>query len=820
MLKQTLKNTLLLLVLALAGLFFSTTKLAYAAAVNGYDRVNFQGKVVNADGTNVTNGSYNFDFILYDDDTAGTNRWQELTKSITVTNGVFQTELGSATALPDFNTYPALYLAIRFNADAAGYMSPRIHLNAVPYAKNAEHVDRATVTTLGIGDVNATAITIGNTTNSSILFKTKQVASAFQVQNASANEILTIDTSATETSNLVRLGKASTINGRIVFNNSTNANTITVVSGVTSASYSLTLPTGGPAVSQCLQTDSVTASQLLFAACAAGSAQSLQQVYDTGANATVNTSNARDITLNLTEQTTDPSLIVNLQCTTCSASGGRFAVQSAATDVLSVAPNGGTVSLGIGGFGNTIQIGNITGAVTQTINIGNNTTALSVTNVNIGSNVGGSNVNVICGTSTCNWGANAKDNTTTLGSITGSSLTTLQGGTGGINIGTANVAQTIQIGNITSAIAQTIAIGNNATGGGTPSTDTITIGNLLSTSSTTIQGGTGASAIALTQGSGGTITIGGTAGASAVTINAGTGGLVLKPITSNTTAMTVQDSGAAKYLILDTTNARLQVGDTAADATGVLLVLDTKNTSGEPTGVNGAMYYNSNLNKFRCYEYGSWLDCISGLGNQNWFAVRANGAGKADVGTVSTATTLGAAASNDTDNTYESLATNTTTGNLAGYVSNTYKDVRRAYNPTCSFLMRTPSSIAAGYRLWIGLFTANPTNADDSGGSYIGFRYTSGTDTTWKAKTRDGTTASADSAVGATVAVSTAYLLKLRVDSAANTAYFSVNGSTEVSIASNLPATATELGFDLTIITTDTTADTFKLSRIYCEYGG
>lgn len=40
-----------------------------------------------------------------------------------------------------------------------------------------------------------------------------------------------------------RFGLASTTNGSLIFNNSTNANTVTVQSGTTSSSYSLTLPT-------------------------------------------------------------------------------------------------------------------------------------------------------------------------------------------------------------------------------------------------------------------------------------------------------------------------------------------------------------------------------------------------------------------------------------------------------------------------------------------------------------------------------------------------------------------------------------------------
>ncbi len=48
-----------------------------------------------------------------------------------------------------------------------------------------------------------------------------------------------------------------------------------------------------------------------------------------------------------------------------------------------------------------------------------------------------------------------------------------------------------------------------------------------------------------------------------------------------------------------------------ADTTGALLILDTKTDSGDPTGVAGGMYYNSNAGKFRCYQNGAWRDCLS-----------------------------------------------------------------------------------------------------------------------------------------------------------------------------------------------------------------
>jgi fibronectin-binding autotransporter adhesin len=46
-------------------------------------------------------------------------------------------------------------------------------------------------------------------------------------------------------------------------------------------------------------------------------------------------------------------------------------------------------------------------------------------------------------------------------------------------------------------------------------------------------------------------------------------------------------------------------------STPTLTVLDTKNTSGDPSyGTNGAMYYNGNTNTFRCYQNGAWANCI------------------------------------------------------------------------------------------------------------------------------------------------------------------------------------------------------------------
>ena len=61
---------------------------------------------------------------------------------------------------------------------------------------------------------------------------------------------------------------------------------------------------------------------------------------------------------------------------------------------------------------------------------------------------------------------------------------------------------------------------------------------------------------------------------------------------------------------VDTTNNIVKIGDSgAAGDPTTLLNVDVKADAGDPSGSNGATYYNSNTNKFRCFENSSWKDC-------------------------------------------------------------------------------------------------------------------------------------------------------------------------------------------------------------------
>jgi hypothetical protein len=61
-------------------------------------------------------------------------------------------------------------------------------------------------------------------------------------------------------------------------------------------------------------------------------------------------------------------------------------------------------------------------------------------------------------------------------------------------------------------------------------------------------------------------------------------------------------------LVIDAADA-VKIADSD---TNPLLVLGIKSTAGDPTGTNGAMYYNSDSGSFRCYQNGAWSDCIGG----------------------------------------------------------------------------------------------------------------------------------------------------------------------------------------------------------------
>lgn len=84
-------------------------------------------------------------------------------------------------------------------------------------------------------------------------------------------------------------------------------------------------------------------------------------------------------------------------------------------------------------------------------------------------------------------------------------------------------------------------------------------------------------------------------------------------LVDSTSLFSLQNSLGVALFVADTTNMAIKIGggNVSPDGSPTLLILDYKNSADDPTGTNGAMYYNSSSNRMRCYEAGAWSDCVT-----------------------------------------------------------------------------------------------------------------------------------------------------------------------------------------------------------------
>ena len=322
-------------------------------------------------------------------------------------------------------------------------------------------------------------------------------------------------------------------------------------------------------------------------------------------------------------------------------------------------------------------------------------------------------------------------------------------------------------------------------------------GNLI------FQGGAGSG----TNGNGGNVTI----AAGALNGSGAVGSVIVKNPSDSTTAFQIQNAAATQLFVVDATNSRLYIGSTTADATGALLVLDTKNTSGDPTGVNGSLYYNSNLGKFRCFENGIWVDCIDNFGNgarnKSYIKILTTAATTTHtgVGIAVPNVTVTASASAQTESNYVAFTTTAGANNIAGYATGPFTASQLGYAPVLKARIRTGAAITTT-RLWTGLSSAaisgqSPVIGSAAfGTSYIGIGFDSAVNGgKWVCGSGDGGNHSGVD-TGVTVAVSTYYDVILDFASVPGSLTCAVSTSggafTVVTKSTNLPANATALGLN------------------------
>jgi hypothetical protein len=242
--------------------------------------INFQGKVVRNDtgneGMNVANNNYSITFRLYNNSGTnpnsttcaldGTCLWEETQASVTVTNGVFQVELGTScsffvsnacnkSAPINFNSSSALYLTMKFNSDAQGYMTPMMHFQSVPYAFNADNLNG--LASSAFGQLTAANIFQPTTNVTGMVVKQSSAASPtaniFNVQTANGTNILQA-TGPSANNSVVTLqsvgaGNALTLTSAAATTWSTSAGLLTLqgASGITltaTGANALTLDSG------------------------------------------------------------------------------------------------------------------------------------------------------------------------------------------------------------------------------------------------------------------------------------------------------------------------------------------------------------------------------------------------------------------------------------------------------------------------------------------------------------------------------------------------------------------------------------------------
>jgi hypothetical protein len=173
---------------------------------------------------------------------------QSNTVSAILTAFVTSTSINNTTSLQKAN----FYVQAASSGSVAGVLQGASSGTAdILNLRNSGAVNVMTVGSTGV-------VTLRNVTDS---------AGAFQVQNSSGTNILSVNTSTNQTV----LGTSGSLAGALTFANSSNSNTITLTAPSTvAASYTLSLPSNTPTAGLCLGTnpDPGKANQLIFASCA------------------------------------------------------------------------------------------------------------------------------------------------------------------------------------------------------------------------------------------------------------------------------------------------------------------------------------------------------------------------------------------------------------------------------------------------------------------------------------------------------------------------------------------------------------------------
>lgn len=373
------------------------------------------------------------------------------------------------------------------------------------------------------------------------------------------------------------------VNGQLVFKNSSNANTLTLQSGVTTGNLTLTLPTGDGSNGNCLKTNGAGA--LAFAACTGGPGGGVTSVNAlsgtlnlVGTANQINVSSAGDtITLSLPQDIT---------------TGGNVTFRTITLNGTAVGDNLITGNAVAGATGTLLDL-KVNSVSKLVVDANGNVNSAGQFQIN-GSQISSANLSndanlaKLNGTGPQTFTGNNRFNGTLLVQNAANSTTAvqIQNAAGTSNLFNADTTNS-RIGVGTAAPGYTLDVNGDINTTGVYRINGVTVCSASSCtaaagSNNYIQNGTSPQTADFNVTGGGTI-------GGVLTVDRG----LFKNAANSTTAVQIQNAAGTNLLIVDTTNGRLSIGPSSVPANGVLTIGTNTNTN------SGGLYLGTDTYLYR-----------------------------------------------------------------------------------------------------------------------------------------------------------------------------------------------------------------------------
>lgn len=611
----------LLSVMASTSLFYIYARDARAATSS---TVNFQARILKNTGSQVADGNYSIQFKIYPAVSGGVSSWNE-TQVVTVKNGYVSVSLGSATAFgTSVDWSQEQWLTMNINGD--GEMAPRMKITATPYSFRSGQSDTltngsGTISASQLVQLSPSAMQTTNSAGAGIMLDQTGTGGLLQLRG-NGSDVLTLS----KTGNLLAAGLlningasvtvgTATQQGSLILNDG-SGKTASILPTALSANTTYTLPSTGGIF--CMQSSSgcgFASSSLAFA--------NGGNLFGGLASLGTNDNNALAFRTNSAEVarfTAGGSLVIGGGATT-SRNGELVDINGSLRSNKLLVGSGADFSILPVASGQSV-VSSLWGLQL----VGNKQTAVDYSPANIGlkddfsviiPNQQATKTALVIKGQTSQSGdliqlQDISGQTLSRFDATGQLVLDIDAATptpAKIILNDATAANGFTSSLTTSNLTSSRNISLPDEGGVVCLSNSNNCGYIRLASGTAQTDATANNTIFInkTNASGSLISLTNT-GNSVFTV-ANNGALEIR--STSTVALNIKNATGTDFFNVDTSGGIVRIGPAVGDTTGVMLVLDSKTSAGDPTGSNGGMYYNANANKFRCYENSAWKNCIN-----------------------------------------------------------------------------------------------------------------------------------------------------------------------------------------------------------------